>query len=100
MFPPFPDLLQLRSTTSLELGCDPHGYSRAGYDTTIWYCAIAVGRLSPELNKMREVCLFFCLLFFDKFYGVFHNVVASNRIIKKYRYLVQCKCRITVAIPQ
>ncbi|KAK4264169.1 hypothetical protein QN277_025380 [Acacia crassicarpa] len=48
------ELPQLRSVTSMELGCDPHGYSRAGYDTVIWYCAIAVGRLSPELNKMRE----------------------------------------------
>ncbi|XP_028763498.1 uncharacterized protein LOC114721801 isoform X1 [Neltuma alba] len=48
------ELPQLRSVTSMELGCDPHGYSRAGYDTLIWYCAIAVGRLSPELNKMRE----------------------------------------------
>lgn len=43
----------------MELGCDPRGYSRAGYDTVIWYCAIAVGRLSPELNKMREVCFSF-----------------------------------------
>ncbi|KAI4335976.1 hypothetical protein L6164_014560 [Bauhinia variegata] len=48
------ELRQLRSMTSMELGCDPRGYSRAGYDTAIWYCAIAVGRLSPELNKMRE----------------------------------------------
>ncbi|XP_054807258.1 uncharacterized protein LOC129309633 isoform X2 [Prosopis cineraria] len=48
------ELPQLRSATSMELGCDPRGYSRAGYDTVIWYCAIAVGRLSPELNKMRE----------------------------------------------
>ncbi|KAK7281776.1 hypothetical protein RIF29_10040 [Crotalaria pallida] len=48
------ELPQLRSVTSMELGCDPHGYSRAGYDTVIWYCAIAVGRPSRELNKMRE----------------------------------------------
>ncbi|KAF7838483.1 DnaJ like subfamily C member 10 [Senna tora] len=48
------ELRQLRSVTSMEQGCDPRGYSRAGYDTVIWYCAIAVGRLSPELNKMRE----------------------------------------------
>ncbi|KAL2340747.1 hypothetical protein Fmac_008687 [Flemingia macrophylla] len=48
------ELPQLRSATSMELGCDPHGYSRAGYDTVIWYCAIAVGRPSLELNKMRE----------------------------------------------
>ncbi|XP_027351211.1 uncharacterized protein LOC113862317 [Abrus precatorius] len=48
------ELPQLRSVTSMELGCDPRGYSRAGYDTVIWYCAIAVGRPSLELNKMRE----------------------------------------------
>ncbi|XP_020213903.1 uncharacterized protein LOC109798104 isoform X2 [Cajanus cajan] len=48
------ELLQLRSVTSMELGCDPQGYSRAGYDTVIWYCAVAVGRPSLELNKMRE----------------------------------------------
>ncbi|RDX74997.1 hypothetical protein CR513_45177, partial [Mucuna pruriens] len=48
------ELPQLRSVTSMELGCDPHGYSRAGYDTVIWYCVIAVGRPSLELNKMRE----------------------------------------------
>jgi len=41
----------------MELGCDPHGYSRAGYDTMIWYCAVVVGRPSLELNKMREVYL-------------------------------------------
>jgi len=46
----------------MELGCDPHGYSRAGYDTMIWYCAIVVGRPSLELNKMREVC-FLSLVF-------------------------------------
>lgn len=59
MIMPLAELPQLRSATSMELGCDPHGYSRAGYDTVIWYCAIAVGRLSPELNKMREVCFAF-----------------------------------------
>ncbi|XP_014496322.1 uncharacterized protein LOC106757965 isoform X2 [Vigna radiata var. radiata] len=48
------ELRQLRSVTSRELGCDPHGYSRAGYDTMIWYCAIVVGRPSLELNRMRE----------------------------------------------
>ncbi|KAG2399068.1 uncharacterized protein HKW66_Vig0084500 [Vigna angularis] len=48
------ELRQLRSMTSMELGCDPHGYSRAGYDTMIWYCAIVVGRPSLELNRMRE----------------------------------------------
>ncbi|XP_057419341.1 uncharacterized protein LOC130713583 [Lotus japonicus] len=48
------ELPQLRSATSMELGCDPRGYSRAGFDTTIWYCAVAVGRPSLELNKLRE----------------------------------------------
>ncbi|KAK7411427.1 hypothetical protein VNO78_02860 [Psophocarpus tetragonolobus] len=48
------ELPQLRSVTSMKLGCDPHGYSRAGYDTVMWYCAIAVGKPSLELNKMRE----------------------------------------------
>ncbi|CAE5957876.1 unnamed protein product [Arabidopsis arenosa] len=47
-------LPQLRSTTSMELGCDARGYSRAGYDKATWYCAILVGRQSVELNKMRE----------------------------------------------
>ncbi|CAM8929167.1 unnamed protein product [Rhodiola kirilowii] len=48
------ELLQLRTSTYKRLGCDPHGYSRAGYDTKVWYCVIAAGRLSKELNKMRE----------------------------------------------
>ncbi|XP_010532213.2 PREDICTED: uncharacterized protein LOC104808258 [Tarenaya hassleriana] len=48
------NLPQLRSTTSMELGCDAKGYSRAGYDTMTWYCAILVGRPSVELNQMRE----------------------------------------------
>lgn len=39
----------------MELGCDARGYSRAGYDTLTWYCAILVGRQGLELNKMREV---------------------------------------------
>ncbi|KAK9080429.1 hypothetical protein SSX86_000187 [Deinandra increscens subsp. villosa] len=47
-------LPQLRSVTSMELGCDPKGYSRAGNDTTVWYCAVIVGRQSAELHKMRE----------------------------------------------
>ncbi|KAF5204410.1 Dnaj heat shock n-terminal domain-containing protein [Thalictrum thalictroides] len=48
------DLPQLRSLTSLELGCDARGYSRAGNETTTWYCVILAGRHSPELGKMRE----------------------------------------------
>ncbi|XP_057805141.1 uncharacterized protein LOC131020390 [Salvia miltiorrhiza] len=47
-------LPQLRSVTSMELGCDVNGYSRAGKDTKIWYCALVAGRPSPELSKMRE----------------------------------------------
>lgn len=48
------ELPQLRSRTSMELGCDARGYSRAGSDTLTWYCAIVAGRLGAELNKMRE----------------------------------------------
>uniref|UniRef100_A0A7N0TP93 J domain-containing protein n=1 Tax=Kalanchoe fedtschenkoi TaxID=63787 RepID=A0A7N0TP93_KALFE len=48
------ELFQLSTSTYKELGCDPRGYSRAGYDTKIWYCVIVAGRLSQELNKMRE----------------------------------------------
>ncbi|CAL5444879.1 unnamed protein product [Camellia sinensis] len=47
------ELPQLRSVTSMELGCDARGYSRAGNETAIWYCVILAGRSSPELNKMR-----------------------------------------------
>ncbi|CAL5441630.1 unnamed protein product [Camellia sinensis] len=46
-------LPQLRSVTSMELGCDARGYSRAGNETAIWYCVILAGRSSPELNKMH-----------------------------------------------
>ncbi|KAL5813520.1 hypothetical protein ACOSQ4_024161 [Xanthoceras sorbifolium] len=48
------ELPQLRSLTSMELGCDARGYSRAGNDIKIWYCVILAGRQSSELNKMRE----------------------------------------------
>ncbi|KAL6559515.1 hypothetical protein OROGR_004632 [Orobanche gracilis] len=47
-------LPQLRNVTAMELGCDVQGYSRAGNDTKIWYCALVAGRPSQELNKMRE----------------------------------------------
>lgn len=47
----------------MELGCDARGYSRAGYDTMTWYCVILAGRLSLELNKMREVSFFPLMLF-------------------------------------
>lgn len=58
------ELPQLRSRTSMELGCDARGYSRAGFDTSTWYCAIIVGRLSAELNKMREVSYFSIINFY------------------------------------
>ncbi|XP_077213966.1 DNAJ heat shock N-terminal domain-containing protein isoform X2 [Tasmannia lanceolata] len=48
------DLPQLRSVTSMELGCDARGYSRAGNSTMTWYCVILAGRTSLELGKMRE----------------------------------------------
>ncbi|KAJ4974179.1 hypothetical protein NE237_007353 [Protea cynaroides] len=50
----YQDLPQLRSVTSMELGCDARAYSRAGIDTTTWYCVILAGRPSLELNKLRE----------------------------------------------
>ncbi|KAJ3673381.1 hypothetical protein LUZ60_006755 [Juncus effusus] len=49
------ELPQLKSDTSLQLGCDPKGNSLAGFETLIWYCVIVVGRPSIELTKMREV---------------------------------------------
>ncbi|KAK9107493.1 hypothetical protein Syun_023504 [Stephania yunnanensis] len=48
------DLPQLRSVTSMEMGCDARGFSRAGNDITTWYCVILAGRPSQELTKMRE----------------------------------------------
>lgn len=50
----YQDLPQLRTVTSMELGCDARGHSRAGNDTTTWYCMVLAGRPSLELNKMRE----------------------------------------------
>uniref|UniRef100_A0A803M119 J domain-containing protein n=1 Tax=Chenopodium quinoa TaxID=63459 RepID=A0A803M119_CHEQI len=52
---PVQELPQLRTMTSVELGCDSRGYSRAGTSTTIWYCVVVIGRPSPEMNEMREV---------------------------------------------
>lgn len=60
-------LPQLRNVTSVELGCSSRGYSRAGSDTKIWYCAIVAGRQSQELNKMREVSSFDLFLFLVNF---------------------------------
>lgn len=42
----------------MQLGCDAHGYSRAGYDTVTWYCAVIAGRHSPQLSQMRGVSSF------------------------------------------
>ncbi|KMT10782.1 hypothetical protein BVRB_5g114380 [Beta vulgaris subsp. vulgaris] len=49
------ELPQLRTMTSMELGCDSRGYSRAGISTDIWYCVIVIGRSSHELDEMREI---------------------------------------------
>jgi hypothetical protein len=49
------ELRQLRSDTSLELGCDARGHSRAGNDAAIWYCVIVAGRPGAELSKKRQV---------------------------------------------
>ncbi|CAA6659728.1 unnamed protein product [Spirodela intermedia] len=48
------DLPQLRSITSMELGCDAMGHSRAGNSTLAWYCVVVAGRPSFQLNIMRE----------------------------------------------
>lgn len=50
----YQELPQLRSVTSMELGCDANGFSRAGHNIVTWYCVILAGRPSMELNKMRE----------------------------------------------
>ncbi|XP_078432724.1 DNAJ heat shock N-terminal domain-containing protein isoform X2 [Wolffia australiana] len=50
----YQELPQLRSITSMELGCDAKGYSRAGNDISTWYCVIAAGRPSFQLNGLRE----------------------------------------------
>jgi len=49
------ELRQLRSDTSLELGCDARGHSRAGNDAAIWYCVIVAGRPGAELSKKRQI---------------------------------------------
>ncbi|GJN33197.1 hypothetical protein PR202_gb21768 [Eleusine coracana subsp. coracana] len=49
------ELRQLRSDTSLELGCDSRGHSRAGNDTAIWYCVVVAGRPGVALSKKRQV---------------------------------------------
>ncbi|KAJ1292022.1 hypothetical protein BS78_02G361200 [Paspalum vaginatum] len=49
------ELRQLRSDTSLDLGCDARGHSRAGNDAAIWYCVIVAGRPGVELSKKRQI---------------------------------------------
>ncbi|VAH27689.1 unnamed protein product [Triticum turgidum subsp. durum] len=49
------ELQQLRSDTSLDLGCDARGHSRAGKEMMIWYCVIAAGRPGVELSKKRQI---------------------------------------------
>ena len=49
------ELRQLRSDTSLELGCDARGHSRARKDMAIWYCVVVAGRPGLELSKKRQV---------------------------------------------
>uniref|UniRef100_A0A0A9DKC1 Thioredoxin domain-containing protein n=1 Tax=Arundo donax TaxID=35708 RepID=A0A0A9DKC1_ARUDO len=49
------ELRQLRSDTSLELGCDARGHSRAGIDRAIWYCVVVAGRPGVELSKKRQI---------------------------------------------
>lgn len=49
------ELQQLRSDTSLDLGCDARGHSRAGKGMMIWYCVIAAGRPGVELSKKRQI---------------------------------------------
>ncbi|WVZ66790.1 hypothetical protein U9M48_015963 [Paspalum notatum var. saurae] len=49
------ELQQLISDTSLELGCDARGHSRAGNDAAIWYCVIVTGRPGVELSKKRQI---------------------------------------------
>lgn len=61
----------------MELGCDARGYSRAGYDTSTWYCAILAGRHGPELSKMREVSIFLCLRFINSWQFFVRNNLAT-----------------------
>uniref|UniRef100_A0ACD5YY71 Uncharacterized protein n=1 Tax=Avena sativa TaxID=4498 RepID=A0ACD5YY71_AVESA len=49
------ELRQLRSDTSLELGCDARGHSRARKDMAIWYCVVVAGRPGVELSKKRQI---------------------------------------------
>ncbi|KAG0465120.1 hypothetical protein HPP92_019284 [Vanilla planifolia] len=50
----YQELPQLRSTTSMALGCDAEGFSLAGSNVETWYCAILAGRPGQTLNKMRD----------------------------------------------
>ncbi|KAG6495654.1 hypothetical protein ZIOFF_043480 [Zingiber officinale] len=48
------DIPQLRTVSSMELGCDARGYSRAGNETVTWYCLILIGRAGHAMTQMRE----------------------------------------------
>ncbi|CAI9279682.1 unnamed protein product [Lactuca saligna] len=48
-------LPQLRRVTSMELGCDPKGYSHAGNNTTVWYFAVLIGRQTTDSLKCVKV---------------------------------------------
>ncbi|XP_057836320.1 uncharacterized protein LOC131046567 isoform X2 [Cryptomeria japonica] len=48
-------LRQLRSITSMDLGCDPRGHSPAGNGSFPWYCVVIAGKPGFKLSKAREV---------------------------------------------
>lgn len=58
-------LPQLRSATAMDLGCSAQGHSRSGRDVRVWYCVILAGRLSQDLNTMREVSFLLFKLFIE-----------------------------------
>lgn len=71
----------------MQLGCDARGYSRAGYDTVTWYCAVVAGRHSPELSNMRGVSVFHIILF--------HNIalIFGSRRVFRVGSVVGCRSR-------
>lgn len=72
------ELPQLRSTNSLELGCDAKGFSRAGDHTETWYCAIVAGRPGPALNRMRETMHSIQKILRDDFDANEENILAKS----------------------
>lgn len=66
----------------MELGCDARGYSRAGYEAHVWYCAVLAGRHGPELNKMREVSFFFVHVI-ELCFLILYNWYSLGTIIRK-----------------